>query len=227
MPLPLRSFNLPDVGDHLIHFTGRAGARVDEVPPELIGQRPDERLVSLLRDGRVRSYPPFGATEPVSCFTESVASSVRALIGSGRYTPHAVGFHKQVVFDRGGGPVWYLRGDRWRDVHDVLSSQDRSMTVRYWPGVANEEKRPLTQHLNNESEWIHEREWRVRGDMEFSLSDVAFVIVPKPGLAPMLARELRVGGQYEAADQLDRVPEVVINTAGTTLHDPTDIFVHS
>ena len=62
--------------------------------------------MSVLRNGVIKSYPAFDSPKPVSCFTESVASSVRALIWSRRYTPHGVGFHKQAVFDRGGGSVW-------------------------------------------------------------------------------------------------------------------------
>jgi len=43
---PLRTSNLPDLADHVIHFTGRAGKRA-YVDPE-IAKRPAEQR--LLRD---------------------------------------------------------------------------------------------------------------------------------------------------------------------------------
>ena len=61
------------------------------------------------------------------------------------------------------------------------------MTVRYWPGVAEDEVDSLAPELTNESLWIDEREWRVLGDMEFAPSDVAFLLVAQPGWAAMLA----------------------------------------
>jgi hypothetical protein len=221
---PLRSFALPDIGDYLIHFTGRTGGRVSEVPDTICEQDAAARLRSILLSGRIQAFPQFGAPLPVSCFTESVPSSVLSLIREARYTPHAVGFAKQFIFARGGGPVWYVRGDQWRSAHGNLSQEHRSMTVRYWPGAEPSEGETLSSDLLGPSEWLQEREWRLIGDTSFSSLNVAFVIVPTSGWLSMLAVELENAGAKEEAAYWWTVPEVVIDSGGTVHRDPVGFF---
>jgi hypothetical protein len=221
---PLRSFDLPDVGDHLIHFTGREGRRVEEVPDTITSQSATDRLFSILWEGVIRAYPQFGGTLPTSCFTESVASSILHLILVGRYTPHGVGFSKQFVWNQGGGPVSYMRGDRWWSIRHSLSPEIRSMTVRYWPGATSATTDQLPSALRDPSEWLHEREWRVLGDTEFAAGDPAFVLVDEGGIVASLAQQLELVGASEAAAYWQRVPEIVIDTNGDVVSDPVGIF---
>jgi hypothetical protein len=47
---PLRTYNLPDIGDHLIHFTGRTGGRF-AVPDEIRNLTYPDRLAQILHQG--------------------------------------------------------------------------------------------------------------------------------------------------------------------------------
>src|SRR5712691_10428714 len=116
---PLRTYDLPDVGDYLIHFTGRTGMRL-AVPDEIRNHDPPGRLAQILYQGRIRAVPTFGTGgRPIVAFTESSQAAVRRLIADGRYTPWGIGFSKQFIFERGGAPVMYVRGEEW----DVATAQ--------------------------------------------------------------------------------------------------------
>lgn len=229
---PLRTYNLPDVGDYLIHFTGRTGLRL-AVPDDIRDLDAPGRLAQILHEGRIRAVPTFGTgRRPVVAFTESAQASVLRLIGERRYTPWGLGFSKQSVFDQGGGPVLYVRGDEWDAATDALPDPLRARIVRFWPGASWEEGDPvmfdgvrqLPDHLANESQWLHEREWRVPWDFGFTWDDVKFLIVPSTDWAALEAQqyELAYGELY--AQHFAAIPIVAIDEAGQRLYDSSGIW---
>jgi hypothetical protein len=109
---PLRTYDLPDVSDHLIHFTGRVGPKM-AVDPVIANMQAQQRLARILVDGVLRGFETFGADAPVVCFTESTKQAVPRLLLQRRYEPCGIAFSKQFVFDNGGGPALYVRGDEW------------------------------------------------------------------------------------------------------------------
>ncbi len=67
------------------------------------------------------------------------------------------------------------------DVHQTGGTPEplRARAVRFWPGaIADQQGEDLGAHLTSESEWLHEREWRVAADLVFGWDDVEFLIVP-------------------------------------------------
>src|SRR5690242_13646004 len=112
--------NLPDVGDHLVHFTGRSGDKTDDVDPAVKALSGGERLAMILGDGLIRGFETFGGSAPVVCLTEGVKASVKSLIARGRYEPFGVGFSKQFIFNKRGGPALYVRGDEWEAASNAL-----------------------------------------------------------------------------------------------------------
>lgn len=169
----LRTYDLPDVGDHLIHFTGRNGPRIN-VEPAITELSAQERLLHILVDGVIRGFETFAAAAPVVCFTESTKAAVMRLIREGRYEPCGIGFSKQLVFDKDGGPALYVRGDEWQTATEALPLPLRSRLVRFWPGAEPEAGQILPGHLSTMSEWLHEREWRAPTELRFGWTDVKF-----------------------------------------------------
>ena len=229
---PLRTYDLPDIGDHLIHFTGRTGGRF-AVPDEIRNLNAPDRLAQILYQGRIRAVPTFGTgMRPIVAFTESSQASVLRLISEDRYTPWGIGFSKQFIFDQGGGPVLYVRGDEWDAATAVLPDPLRARVVRFWPGAAWAEGDPLTfdgtqqlpDALASTSEWLHEREWRVPHDVVFGWDDVKFLIVPVPDWAVGQAHHYGIayGGEYER--HFGAIPVVAIDAAGHLLHDGSGIW---
>ncbi len=155
------------------------------------------------------------------------------MIGDGRYTPWGIGFSKQVIFEQGGGPVLYVRGDEWDVTTEHVPDPVRARLVRFWPGATWEAGDPLLidgsqllpDSLANPSEWLHEREWRVPQDVTFGWERVKFMIVPAVEWAIGQAHQYGVvyGGEYET--HFRRIPIVAINATGQLLHDGSGIWL--
>jgi hypothetical protein len=230
---PLRTYDLPDIGDHLIHFTGRTGGRY-AVPEDIRPLSYPDRLAQILYQGLIRAVPTYGTgLRPIVAFTESSQASVLRLISEGSYTPWGIGFSKQFIFDQGGGPVLYVRGDEWDAATAVLPDPLRARLVRFWPGAAWQEGDPVmfdgAQHLPdsiaNESQWLHEREWRVAHDVAFGWGDVKFLIVPVPDWATAQAHQYGVAYGAEYEQHFAGMPVVAIDATGQLLYDGSGIWV--
>ena len=221
--LPLRIYDTPDVGDYVIHFTGRNGSRIN-VASRIEALAAQERLLHILVDGVIRGFETFGADGPVVCLTESTKEALRKLIAEGRYEPCGIGFSKQLVFDGGGGPALYVRGDEWQAAADALAHPLRSRIVRFWPGARADGDETLSHHLRTPSEWLHEREWRVPGDFRFRWTDVKFLVVPHVRWQEFYTRwiETWAGSEYGAV--FANIPAVVIDDAGNVARDEFGIW---
>jgi hypothetical protein len=228
---PLRTYNLPDIGDHLIHFTGRNGGRF-AVPDDIRALSYPDRLARILYQGRIRAVPTFGTGgRAIVAFTESSQASVLRLISEGSYTPWGIGFSKQIIFDQGGGPVLYVRGDEWDATTAALPDPVRARAVRFWPGAAWQEGDPLIldaqqlpDAIANESQWLHEREWRVPHDVVFDWADVRFLILPTRDWAALEAHQYGAAYGPEYEQHFGAIPVVAIDAAGHLLYDGSGIW---
>lgn len=156
---PSRSLDLPDV---LLHMTGRRGTLSPRVPETIAALPAWDRLASILLLGGIYYSTPFGTPWPVACFTQTTR---RALYGL-PYLHFGLAFHKQTIWDAGGGPVHYVRGDQWTAWENSdLPAPMKSMGVRLWPGWQGPPPvgvGPYYVDLQRpQSEWLHEREWRL------------------------------------------------------------------
>lgn len=222
-PYALRRYDLPDIGDHVIHFTGRAGKRIN-VDPAILNLPAQERLLHILVDGVVRGFETFSAGAPVVCLTESTKPAVTKLISERRYEPCGIGFSKQLVFDRGGGPALYVRGDEWPTVADAVPQPVRSRLVRFWPGAQADPGEVLPEYLLGTSEWLHEREWRVPTELRFDWDDVKFLLVPDRRWQNYYAEWIEnwAGDIYAAV--FAAIPAVVVDGAGNVVSDDAGVW---
>lgn len=158
----------PGLSEELTHLCGRA--RQDQVPADVAAMPPPDRLKAILWEGGIRGFPPYGATEPVVSFTESRAEGLAYLIREKSWAPWGIVLDRDSVFQAGGGPVWYVRGDRWQDLWGQGPGWVKSWAVKLQPG---------------EAEWLHEREWRVPVPyLAISQPQVRAVVVGNPNWSP-------------------------------------------
>ena len=220
---PLTKYDLPDLADHLVHFTGRLGTLSDVVDADILSMSPSDRLRRILDEGRIRAFSTYSSGGPFVAFTESTPAAVHRLIGK-RYRPWGIGFTKQFVFDQGGAPVLYVRGDEWAEMTSQLPDHLRTRLVRFWPGAATDPGEGLGTPLRSRSEWLHEREWRVRHDVVFDWDAIAFLIVPDARWCDAYAAECeqQEGGLYAA--WFDSIPLVVIDDNGRLVSDQTGLW---
>jgi hypothetical protein len=143
----------------------------------------EARLIAILRERHIRAFPPFsiGVDDPVVCFSEVTLDGLHYLTAGPhrRYEPYGLAFAKQTVFDRGGGPALYVRGDEWDDVTQLPTGL-RARVTRFWPGADPDPGESLPGHLQGPSLWSHEREWRTidPAGFPFSWEQITYILVP-------------------------------------------------
>jgi hypothetical protein len=189
---PLRSSVSPDVPDFLIHMTGRFGPKAGSLPNGVGDMPPVDRLAGILTNRALFAGLQFGASWPSVCFTQTTPSALAELCTvvdtkPMRYDGCGIAFHVQSVFNAGGGPALYVRGDEWDTLRGAadLSWRLKARAVRYWPGAEPEPGEELPMPVWNESQWLHEREWRLPApenavlpwSWRFQQADVAFILL--------------------------------------------------
>ena len=166
-----------DYSPLLVHFT-RDGAtrpmvRQSDISPEHplhqhIGIGAIDRLASILKSRTIYASPmPVLGTASAVCFTECVWDALVA--HAVRYSSYGVVFSKKSVFQSGGGPAVYIRGD-------ILQSEIDSLPQILKPFVVPFDPDGLVQP-GVIQDWIHEREWRLPNSFTFDYADVRYVIV--------------------------------------------------
>lgn len=193
--LPLAQYNRPDLSNHLVHFVARGDSWPPTGgPPESVRQMTaHQRLGAIIRERIIRAFRPFGSDAPAVCFTESTRSAIAQAVRTRPYEPYGIGFTKEFVFDRGGGPAFYVRGDEWPHV-SAMPAGLRFRATRYWPGSVREREGEDIPWYLNTCEWYHEREWRApaepqSGGLSFQWSDVAFLVLPATDELSIMRRE--------------------------------------
>lgn len=96
--------------------------------------------------------------------------------------------------------------------------------MRFWPGADPEEGEQLPSHLSGPSEWLHEREWRVPGDLIFTWQDVRFLIVPQPNWQSFYASWIAGWAGDGYAAYFESIPAVVMNADGSIAYDELGIW---
>ncbi|HAS13132.1 MAG TPA: hypothetical protein DCS55_21870 [Acidimicrobiaceae bacterium] len=159
-----------DMSDYVVHLTE---------DPTVLG--------TILGTGWLKATGPYGYSHfrklsQVEAHHSSVCFSEIPLDLLGRLTRrhghYGIGFTKGFLRQNHGARVWYV------DQHSVQASFLNShLQALVNAGDFTNPLWDLTPFVDlmmpGRYEWDWEREWRVRGDLHFTLSDVAFVVTPE------------------------------------------------
>ncbi len=166
----------PDYSPLLVHFTkdgARRMVRQDDIPADhplhqYKEQGAIEKLASILTTRTIHASPmPFLGEASAVCFTECVWDAL--LAHRNRYSSYGVVFSKGTIFQAGGGPALYIRGDILRNEIGNLPQALKAFVVPFDPDAVLQEG--VIQ------DWIHEREWRVPTSFRFEYADVKYILV--------------------------------------------------
>ncbi len=144
-------------------------------------------FAEILATGHLRASGPFGFSwarkhdkvqkfHYSGCFSEVPLDSTQRIMR--RHGSFGVAFTKDFIRRRQGARVWYV---------DQGSTQARRLNEHLSELTAAQDfvhpMWSLTPFIDlvmpGKYEWDWEREWRVQGDIRFTLEDVAFVITPE------------------------------------------------
>lgn len=185
---PLWQIDQPDLANRVVHLTGRTGQVNADVDGAIQAMSAQERLEGILNERVIRAYPPFWSLGYACvCFSEATPAGIDRLISgpTRRYEPWGIGFTKQFVFARRGGPAYYVRGDHWAAFAAAdLPFDVKALATLYWPGADPTQPGEVLPHpLARTSQFAHEREWRIpvtppADSIVFGVADIALVISP-------------------------------------------------
>jgi hypothetical protein len=103
------------------------------------------------------------------CFTECIWDALIRLSES--YSSYGVVFSKKIIFDKGGGPVLYIRGD-----HLATLIGDGTIPASLEPFVQPFDPTAKIR-AGVKIDFLHEREWRLPSALTFEYSDLQYVLV--------------------------------------------------
>lgn len=165
-----------DMSDFVVHFTKPTGPRSAY-----------DNAIGILAGGRIEARGVFGmargAPDPAAwasvCFSEVPLHLLSRL--AARRGAHGIGFRKDLVVGRGGGPILYAPlGTPHQAALDAMRARARLSAAGdadpFWrvaPFVDVPGDYPTGSYR---FEW--EREWRHVGHFDFAPDDVAFLIIP-------------------------------------------------
>jgi hypothetical protein len=177
-----------DFSDYVVHFTKRG-------PPYSLQHRPQDkrtetlrqlqtiaaatplaRLVTILEQGRILAADMPWTDCPAVCFTECTWPSL--LTHCDTYSPYGIGFTKAKIFADGGGPAIYMRQDHFEAQKKSFAREVFPFVTPFVPLYASAEHREkYWKDKRFPMDYTYEREWRLPAELQFTLDEIAFVVV--------------------------------------------------
>jgi len=141
-----------------------------------------QRLVNILTERTIHASPmPWLPTRhDAVCFSECIWESLNQL--ADRYSRYGIVFSKRLIFDNGGGPALYIRGD-------VLGATGNQIPAQIQPFIEPFDPE-ATLRAGVRNDWLHEREWRLPNSLTFIDADIKYVIVDSILDATELVRQI-------------------------------------
>lgn len=142
-----------------------------------------DNAISILSERRIEARSAFGAGRHLAPARTSVCFSEVPLHQLSRLADvrgsHGIGFRKEFLVERGGGPILYAYkdSDHAKAMVSMVHAAEQNPNDPVWrlapfvdlPGTYGKSKYLF--------EW--EREWRLIGDLAFTENDPAFLIIPE------------------------------------------------
>lgn len=207
-----------DMSQYVVHFTKN---------PRVFAE--------ILATGLLRASGPYGfawarRVEGLKkrhlsvCFSEVPLDKIERLMR--RRGSYGIAFTKEFIRSRQGARVWYLdQGSQQARslgsyLHKVMSGEDLGHPI--WNMTPF-----IDLVMPGKYEWDWEREWRVQGDLHFTLEDVAFIVTPE-GVEELADLELFAHPKHDlivsvAPQALAEYVEDLVQQFFQTFEDP----VHS
>jgi hypothetical protein len=185
----------PDYSPLVVHFTkGKKmimSDLIEETHPlfEFRTASSLDRLVNILMERKIYASPmPFLPRHANAvCFSECIWEGLAAL--SEQYSAYGVVFSKRLIFRKGGGPALYMRGDHLKDLGESVPPSIEPFIAPFDPEAVLQPRVPL--------EFLHEREWRLPGVLDFEYSDIENVLVETIGDAVTVIDQVGKGNLQE------------------------------
>ncbi len=128
-----------------------------------------DRLTNILSTRTIYASPmPFLPNNPRAvCFSECIWDALISL--TDQYSPYGIVFSKNLIFNKGGGPALYVRGDNVRNLGGKIPASLEPFVAPFDPYEVLKPGVPL--------DFLHEREWRLNTNLTFEYDDTKYILV--------------------------------------------------
>jgi hypothetical protein len=164
-----------DISEHVVHFTKATHDRDDY-----------DNMMGILWDRVLKAGGPFGFAKNMApdrnsqqsvCFSEIPLHRLERL--ADKRGDYGIGFTKRFLIAEGGGPVWYVEkdGPTYAALQQLVKRAADMPDDPLWriaPLIDAPGNYPMCKYR---FEW--EREWRCVGSLQFTVEEVAFLILPE------------------------------------------------
>lgn len=172
-----------DVSEHVLHFT-KGGDQVGyETIMRILSERVLRRGPGAFGLGRraAERVPALLDSQRAVCLSE-VPIGFTQRLAERRASSFGLAFSKQKIMELGGSPVWYVpwNGPQHKALKRLVKAAEnaRDISADIW-SVTPFIDVPSSGTAPYQYDFTWEREWRVRRDVAFELTDVTFLLIPE------------------------------------------------
>ena len=165
-----------DMSDFVVHFTKGGGGEDDY--RNIMGIYWDRLLKAQKAFGIGRKLCPTPQSQFAVCFSE-IPPGEWPRLAERRETRYGIGFRKDFVKSKGGGPIWYVwkESPQWLALQMMMDQGKSHRDAGIWKLTALIDA--PGKHGASDYFFDWEREWRHVGSFQFSPEDVAFLLIPE------------------------------------------------
>jgi hypothetical protein len=172
-----------DMSDYVVHFVKPWALHPTDLPHEWI------TIQQILLEQRLRAMNRFGIAsssryshipnQNVACLSEVPLGQLARLVK--RRSRCGIGFRKQYVVERGGGPIMYAYAGTGheRAIRNMMDTHLHNPHADIWKVTPMVDSAGAAKAGGQPYHFEWEREWRVIGDLPFETEEVSFVIAPE------------------------------------------------
>jgi hypothetical protein len=139
-----------------------------------------DSIMGILSSGTIDPSGPFGKInklpqhrEKTVCLSEKPFDALSKL-SSRRGSKFGLAFTKEFIISKGGNRVWYVEKNSSQHVSlERMASSNNSSLLELVPFIEI-----VSNNQNERCDFDWEREWRVIGQIHFSLEDVKYLFIP-------------------------------------------------
>ncbi|MFV8530371.1 hypothetical protein [Ralstonia pseudosolanacearum] len=172
-----------DMSNYVVHFTKGAGKLTDAS----VNSKAYRSHLSILHSCTLKPAAPFGVgrsnapdkgAQMAVCFSE-IPPGQWSRLSQRRKSAYGIGFSKNYILGRGGGPIWYARkgSPHLAALKKLMRAGKGKPEHPVWSITPMIDAPGSYGFSSYEYEW--EREWRHIGGMRFEPEDVAFLFIPE------------------------------------------------
>lgn len=172
--------NWDDMSDFVVHLVKPAPLCTSEAPEwKVIDQILSDQCLKPKNRFGIAAKCAYAPNQHAVCFSEIPLGQLARLVE--KRSTCGIGFRKQYIVDRGGGPIMYAYEGTPHEqaIRKMMAANRLKPNADIWKLTPMIDSAGAQRFGGQPYLFEWEREWRFVGEFKFDPKDVAFVIIPE------------------------------------------------